>query len=645
MAVALILAQLMAGPLLIVLEDIHWADEFSLHLAARLLHAAPSGRPFPLCLTLSHRPLDGVVPAPLTELRADPNATRITLGRLTSEQSFELIRALLGVSDVQPELRQHVERHTEGQPLFIKEYLRVLLQHNHAHIEDGVATLTDSAVAVQVSSSAQGVIQARVDRLDEPTRLTLKAAAVIGRSFPLHLLAMIHPARPGDRELRVQLDTLIGLKIVDLELEDPEPVYRFKYGITHEVAYTSLLFGQRRQLHAAVANWYERVYAADIAAGRAAMAVYDVLISHLRRAEEWQRQARYCRVAAEQAALRFSNTAALRYIEQALVATNEPVERYDLLLLRVIINERVGNQLLQAEDIGMIDQLADQLNDPLRRAYVSYYELCYLLAIGLHQKVLDMTEAVDWCMRRAARLSKGEGRRQARVLRAGYFDACGTAYAAAGDLAQARQFHRRALALCRGKRPQEQELEPTAAHHWLDERAMASRCLNHLGQVALQQEQLGDAMSCFRQALSLARATNNWSSEARARSGISGVHLARHDNVEALSEANSALSTSQAVGDRTGQALALKQLAAISAAHEDYDEAQRRAWHALAISANMRARVLESQILQDIAGFAAAQGMEEEAEAARQEAERVIRPWWAGHADTVGEAQERGALS
>ena len=634
-AVALIRAQLVVGPLLIVLEDIHWADEISLHMVARLLCAAHPGQPFPLCLTLSHRPLDDAVPDTLTTLRADPHTTRVILGRLTSTQSFELIRALLGVTDVQPELRQHVERQTEGQPLFIKEYLRVLLQHNVAKIEDGVATLTDNEVTLQVSSSAQGVIQARVDRLDEPTRLTLKTAAVIGRSFPFRLLAMIHPARPSDSDLREQINTLIDLKILDLELEDPEPVYRFKYGITHEVAYTSLLFGQRRQFHAKVANWYESAYATDIAAGRAAMAVYDVLISHLRRAEEWQRQSHYCRVAAEQAAQRFSNTTAMRYIEQALMTTNDSTDRYDLLLLRVIINERVGNQMTQAEDIGVIEHMATQLDDPLRRAYASYYQICYLLAIGRHRTVLTMAGAVDGCMRRVARQRKGEGRRQSRLLRVGYLDAHGMAYAAEGDLAQARQLLTRALALCRRTHPDEREPDPTAAHRWLDERAIEIRCLNHLGQVAIQQERLGNAMSRFQQALDLARTTNNWSDEARARTGISRVYLARHKNDAALVEANNALSTSQAVGDRTGQALALKQLAAISAAQEDYDEAQRRAWHALAISANMRARVLEAHILQDIARFATAQGMDEEAEAARQEAERVIHHWRGSHTDAV----------
>ncbi|NTV62955.1 MAG: AAA family ATPase [Oscillochloris sp.] len=627
LAVDLICVQLTVAPLLIVLEDVHWADDLSLQLAARLLQAPQPGRPFPLCLTLSHRPLDGSVPAPLTALRADLRTTRVTLGRLTSDQSAALIRALLGVSDVQPDLRQHVERQTEGQPLFIKEYLRVLQQHNLALIEDGVARLAPNAIAVQVSSSAQGVIQARVDRLDEPTRLTLKSAAVIGRSFPFRMLKMIHPARPNDQELLIQLATLINLKIIDLELEDPEPVYRFKYGITHEVAYTSLLFWQRRQLHATVARQYENDYATDIATGRAAMAVYDVLISHLRRAEEWRKQTRYCRVAAEQAAQQFSNAAALRYIEQAMVATNDPTERYELLLLRVMINERIGNYVNQGDDLHTMTQLADQLEDPLRQAYVYYYQLCYLLAIGRHLTLLGMSEVIEQCLLQALqRHTSGESRRQTRLLRAGYLDTRGGAYHAQGNLEQARSLHRRALVMCLDERAAG-EASPHSTHRWLDSRTMAARCLNHLGQVALQQGHLDEAMSCFRQALSLARTTNNWSTETRARSGLSQVHLAQQNTKAAMSEANSALATSQAVGDRTGQAIALQQLAAISAAQEDYEEAKRRALHALTISANMRVRVLEAQILQDIAGFAAAQGMDEEAEAARQEAEHVREQW------------------
>lgn len=621
--IELIRAQLQLGPLLIVLEDIHWADVLSLQVAAQLLHAPVGEEFFPLCLTLSHRPLDSAAPPALNALRNDRRTTRVRLGRLSSAQSVELIRALLGVAEVQPELRQHIERQTEGQPLFIKEYLRVLQQQNLAFIEDGVAKLVPNALTMQVSSSAQGVIQARVDRLDEPTRLTLKAAAVIGRSFPFRLLKKIHPAHPSDQVLLAQLTTLIHLKIIDLELEDPERVYRFMYGITHEVAYTSLLFGQRRQLHAAVARWYEQTYAADIVAGRAAMAVYDVLISHLHRAEEWQRLTRYARIAAEQAAQLFSNTAALRYIEQALIMTTEPTERADLLLLRVMINDRVENHSSQFEDLEAIRQISEQLNDRLRLLYVHYYHLGHLLAVGMYGHVLKQCQQFEATISQVANeQSVADRLRQIRLLRAGTRDLCGAAYTAAGDLRRAREYHRQALVMALDVR-MIGEINRYTPYRWLDSRVLAGHCFYHLGQIALYEGDLEVATENFRQALAQARTCNNWSGEVRARAGLSQVYLFQQNLTMALGEANRALSTSKAVGDRTGQAIILRQFAAISAYQDEYDEAQRRSLHALTISSNMRMRMFEVQIWHDIARFATAQGLDDEAAAARHEAERL----------------------
>ncbi len=621
--IELIRAQIQLGPLLIILEDIHWADTLSLQVAAHLLRAPVGEDPFPLCLTLSHRPLDSAVPPALTALRNDRRTTRVRLGRLSSTQSVELIRALLGVTDVHPELRQHIERQTEGQPLFIKEYLRVLQQQHLACIEDGVAKLKPNALTMHVSSSAQGIIQARVDRLDEPTRLTLKAAAVIGRSFPFRLLKKIHPAQPSDHALLSQLTTLIHLNIIDLELEDPERVYRFMYGITHEVAYTSLLFGQRRQLHAAVVRWYEQTYAADIVAGRAAMAVYDVLISHLRRAEEWQRLTRYARIAAEQAAQQFSNTAALRYVEQALVMTTEATERVDLLLLRVMINDRVENHSTQSEDLETIHQLSNQLQDPLRLLYVQYYHLGHLLAVGMYGPVIKKCQQFEETMVQIANdQSMPDRLRQIRLLRAGSRDICGAAYAANGDLRRAQEHHRQALVMALDVR-MIGENNRYSPYRWLDSRMLAGRCFYHLGQIALYEGNLEAATENFHQALAQARTCNNWSGEVRARAGLSQVYLFQQNVTMALGEANRALATSKAVGDRTGQAIILRQFAAISAAQDEYDEALRRAMHALTISSNMRIRMLEVQIWHDIARFATAQGLDDDAAAARHEAERL----------------------
>lgn len=626
LAAHLISTQVDLGPLLIILEDVHWADEYSLQLVNTVLSTAPRNRPFPICLVLSQRPVDEPLPTPLAELRNHPDSLRIVLGRLSSDESTKLISALLGVSTIHPKMRQHIERHTEGQPLFIKEYLRVLRQHGMVLIDDDSARLSQSLISLQVVNSAQGVIQARVDRLDEATRMTLKVAAVIGRSFPYRLLARVHPGNPSDAELISQLGILAALQIIELELDEPERVYRFKYGITHEVAYTSLLFGQRRLLHTLVAQWYEQAYAAEIATGNAPMAVYDLLIDHLRRAEDWSRQLVICRLAAQQANRNFATDQALRYIEQALLLASNPVDRYNVLLLRIAINERLGNHVTQADDLAQLEQLSVKLGDLLRRAYQRYFSLRYLLSYGRYHTGAAMAQTLQHEFSLARHRVPPPEQERANILLAAIIDTRGSTLAALGDLRHAARLHRQALNLCQAALGSLSR-SPTQMII-LDPLSLAVRCLNNLGSIKLCHGDRQRAQAYYQQALELARSTGDLSSETRARERLGDLFLLNNNLEAATDEAQRALSISHAVSDRTGQSQALRQLAQISAAYGDYAEAQRRAWHALAISTTTRSRVIEVEILQDIAHFAAAQGQDEEAEAARLEANRVREQWW-----------------
>ncbi len=622
---ALVAHHVAKGPLLLMLEDVHWADEASLQLVAALLRQAPATGAYPLCIVLSHRPIDGGPAETLMALRAHPAAVGVTVGRLTSAEIVAMIRGQLGVTEVQDELRQHVERHTEGQPLFIKEYLRVLRQHGLIQIENGVARLMKSYVTVQISNSAQGIIQARVDRLDTDTRLTLKVAAVLGRSFSLRLLSTIHPARPSAELLAEQLETLMALQIIDLELEDPERVYRFKHGITHEVAYTSLLFGQRRQLHSAVADWYEQAHGAEIAEGTAPMALYEVLIDHLGRAEQWERQAHYCRIAAERAVTSFNTAAALLHIEQALIAAQEPEQRFNLLLLRVAVNDWVGNYANQAEDLNQILGLAQRLGGALRAAYAGLFQLRYLLILGCFQAATTLSAALAQRLRRAERGADQTTRSELRLLRAAIAEGQGSARLALGAKAAARSHLRRALSLCWAVAP----LATSALGMIpvIEPQSLAARCLDQLGALEREAGQYEQALACHQQALELARAAGDWSAETRARNALGRLLLARGELESADEEARAALATSNVVGDRVGQATALQLMAALDAARGDYGAAERHAHHAVAISANVQARELEAQLWEVLADLALAQGNAEEALAARQEAERLRRPW------------------
>lgn len=262
LAIALLHRRLQQSPLLIMLENIHWADDFSLRLATNLAWMSNTfpDRPYPLLLVVSSRLLDHEPPSAVRELLAHPGCRRLKLGPLTTAESQELLQMLLGTRTISASLNQLIERHAQGQPLFIKECLRALQQQRLLRYEQGVVGLTDNTTDLSLSPTIQGIIQTRVDRLDESTRLTLKTAAVIGYTFPLALLASIHPTHLDDAEIQAQLEHLVRLNILELELDGVERVYRFKHHITHEVAYHSLLFSQRRRLHTAIAHWYEMMY-------------------------------------------------------------------------------------------------------------------------------------------------------------------------------------------------------------------------------------------------------------------------------------------------------------------------------------------------------------------------------------------------
>ncbi|MFV9506929.1 MAG: AAA family ATPase [Oscillochloridaceae bacterium umkhey_bin13] len=601
---ALVTQRTQQEALLIVIEDIHWADELSLQLAATLLRSTPPR----LCLVLSHRPLDEL-PAALVELRALPGCTRLSVSRLSGSEIHAMIREQLGVAQIHPDLGRHLERHTEGQPLFIREYLRVLRQRQLISVEEGVASLSRPAFGVQVSNSAQGIIQARVDQLDEATRLTLKVAAVLGPTFQVRLLATIHPAHPDQATLREHLQTLCELQIVDLELEGPEPVYRFKYGITHEVAYSSLLFGQRRILHTAVVSYYEQVHASEIETGTAPLAVYDALIYHLGHAQEQTRRAHYCQIAARLAARQFATGTALRYTEQALALTSAPERRFGLLLLRMAVNERAGSYLGQHDDLGELEQLAQASGDPLKQAYAAMFRLRCTVLLGARHQVQSQAPILLrqlHCMHEAPSLltaASAESYAQARML--------------AGQARAARRILRMALTCAaRSVADELALLTPTA---------VMVRCLNNLGSLALHEGQSHEAMHQHTRALDLASGGGDWSSASRAQALRGWSQLVRGATDAALADARMAWTASTAVGDRYGQALALRLLAATSAKDGAYDAAERDAHFAASISARAGMRHLEAEIWQDLVGYALAQGQLEAAEGARQERERALR--------------------
>jgi class 3 adenylate cyclase/tetratricopeptide (TPR) repeat protein len=281
-----------AAPLLIVLDDAHWLDSASWALT-RLVVA----RIRPLLLVLATRPLVEPLPDDYRRLRQNPSTEHLRLEPLSPRDTLALACDRLGVRQLPEPVASLIEERAQGNPFFSEELASALRDAGLLRITDGVCRLAPGAGALSAMSfpdTMQGVVAARIDRLAPGQELTLKVASVVGRLFAFRLLRDVHPIEADRTVLRGILDDLQRHDFTVLDTPEPDLAYLFKHVVTQEVAYSLLLAAQRRQLHRAVAEWYEQTHAEDLSP------LYPLLAYHWGRAEEPTKTLTYLELAGEQ---------------------------------------------------------------------------------------------------------------------------------------------------------------------------------------------------------------------------------------------------------------------------------------------------------------------------------------------------------
>jgi class 3 adenylate cyclase/tetratricopeptide (TPR) repeat protein len=282
-----------ASPLLLVLDDAHWFDSASWALTRQVL--AQVG---PLLVVLATRPLMEPLPDDYRLLRQDPATERLQLKPLSPHDVATLVCDRLGVRRLPEPVADLIEERAQGNPFFSEELAYALRDTGLIRIIDGVCTIAPGAGAlstVSLPETVQGLVAARIDRLAPGQELTLKVASVIGRLFGFRILCDVHPIELDTSVLGGFLDDLARQDFTVLDTPEPDLAYLFKHVVTQEVAYSLLLYAQRRQLHRAVAEWYERTQAEDLAS------LYPLLAYHWGRAEEPVKTLAYLELAGEQA--------------------------------------------------------------------------------------------------------------------------------------------------------------------------------------------------------------------------------------------------------------------------------------------------------------------------------------------------------
>jgi tetratricopeptide (TPR) repeat protein len=203
----------------------------------------------------------------------------------------------------------------QGNPYFSEELAYTLRDSHMLEVEAGECRLAPDAGdlgAVALPDNVQGVVTSRFDRLRPAEQLTLKVASVIGRVFPLRMLRDLYPVEDGRAALLAHLETLRRLDLTRLETPEPDMAYGFKHTITREVVYNLMLGAQRRELHRAAAEWYERNHAQDLAP------FYTLLAHHWGGAEVASKAIDFLEKAGEQALASHANDEAIAFFGEAL---------------------------------------------------------------------------------------------------------------------------------------------------------------------------------------------------------------------------------------------------------------------------------------------------------------------------------------
>ena len=243
------------GVRLVVVEDLHWADEASLELFAYLARRLPEGG---IALVGSYRsdelhrthPLQPVVVA--MERARTAEVVRVT--PLDREGSDRIVRATLGTRAVPPDLLETIWERCQGNTLFIEETLRSLVEEGHLRA-DGGTWRWSRPLASAVPASVRDAVQLRLARLSAGTLRLLRVAAVIGQRFDLGLLRPASNA--DDTDVATALRDLVEAQLIDEAWDSGPDVYVFRHALTREAVLGDMLARDRRELHLRIATAIE----------------------------------------------------------------------------------------------------------------------------------------------------------------------------------------------------------------------------------------------------------------------------------------------------------------------------------------------------------------------------------------------------
>ncbi|MBM3226507.1 MAG: hypothetical protein FJZ47_22305, partial [Candidatus Tectomicrobia bacterium] len=378
----LLLRESQEQPLLLVFEDLHWIDAETQALLDSLVESLPTAR---LLLLVNYRPEyqhGWGSKTYYTQLRLDP---------LPPASADEFLHALLGDDPSLAPLKSLLIVRTEGNPFFLEESVRTLVETGVLVGAPGAYSLARPLDGLQVPATVQAVLAARIDRLPPEEKRLLQTAAVIGTDVPFGLLRAI--ADLPEEALHRGLTHVQAAEFLYETRLFPEQEYTFKHALTHEVAYSSMLQERRRVLHGRIVEVLE-----TLSAERLTEQV-ERLASHAWRGEVWEKVVRYAYQAGTRVADRSAYGQAGVFFDQALHALAQLPESQETLAQTIDLSKARANMHAALRELDQllaysekIWVLAEALGDPHRLALAVDFRGNVLSQMGDNVRALEFAE-------------------------------------------------------------------------------------------------------------------------------------------------------------------------------------------------------------------------------------------------------------
>jgi class 3 adenylate cyclase/tetratricopeptide (TPR) repeat protein len=602
-------------PVCILFEDIHWIDPESEQVIDSIAEVVPNAR---ILLIITYRPdyhHSWGAKTFYTQLRIDPFPPTTAVAFLDS---------ILGGDPSLGDLKEMLVSRTQGNPFFLEESCRALIESGTLAGEQERFRLNTSIARHELPSSINGVIAARIDRLPPPAKELLQAAAVLGKNVSGSILARL--ANVGVGKLAARTRSLQQAEFLS-ETEVSPPAYTFRHALTHEVAYGTLPVARRKALHAKALEAIETLQTDELEEHT------EELAHHAASGEIWHKAAHYYRQGGNQAAMRSAFSAAAARYRSAIAALTHlpPDDRNNAL--HVDLRFALYTALLAQGDhqpiftvLDEAEKLATLVDDKKRLARVyGYQSMAYWWVADYERALIAGTRALG-----LARELKHHGLQGIALVALGWiYHSRGQFKLSIDSLSQMLEIYRKDptsfrvlrgapllqvmalswMSYCEGELGRSEQalqcareavqIAEEADHSW--SRATAYRSL---GLALLHAGQVGDAISVLERGLQLCESCgiSSWANTTRWSLGYAKTVGGRAG--EGLPLLQGAVKQAEAVGNLAQQSIRLAHLAEATCLAGEAEDAVSRGQSALQLARQHGERASEAHILRILGDIA-----------------------------------------